>query len=148
MRHQVRVIFGDTDQMGVVYYANYLRWFESARAAYLREHGLSGRDLAELGVGFPVAEAHCRYRRPAHYEDLLDVDITLTELKGAQVRFEYRVVRPLGHPPHGVIGDAPALRGGRGEELLADGWTVHACVSTGGSVVRIPERLRVALAPG
>ena len=128
MRHQVRVIFGDTDQMGVVYYANYLRWFESARAAYLREHGLSGRDLVELGVSFPVAEAHCKYRRPSHYEDLLDVDITLPEMGRAQVRFEYRVLR--------------------GEELLADGWTVHACIGAGGRIVRIPERLRVALAPG
>lgn len=128
MRHQVRVIFGDTDQMGVVYYANYLRWFEGARAAYLREHGLSNRDLTELGVGFPVAEAHCRYRRPAYYEDLLDVDITLPEMGRAQVRFEYRVLR--------------------GEELLADGWTVHACIGGGGRIVRIPERLRLALAPG
>ena len=128
MRHQVRVIFGDTDQMGVVYYANYLRWFEGARAAYLREHGLSNKDLQELGVAFPVAEAHCRYRRPAHYEDLLDVDITLPEMGRAQVRFEYRVLR--------------------GEELLADGWTVHACLGTSGRIARIPERLRLALAPG
>jgi acyl-CoA thioester hydrolase len=112
MIQQVRVIFGDTDQMGVVYYANYLRWFEGARAAYLREHGLSGKDLQELGVAFPVAEAHCRYRRPAHYEDLLDVDITLPEM-------------------------------GR-----ADGWTVHACLGTNGRIARIPERLRLALAPG
>src|SRR6188768_1764430 len=128
MIHQVRVIFGDTDQMGVVYYANYLRWFESARAALLRDRGLSGRHLVELGVAFPVAEAHCRYRRPAHYEDLLDVDITLPEMGRAQVRFEYRILR--------------------GEELLADGWTVHACIGGGGRIVRIPERLRVALGGG
>ncbi|HUS63980.1 MAG TPA: thioesterase family protein [Kofleriaceae bacterium] len=128
MRHQVRVIFGDTDQMGVVYYANYLRWFEGARAAYLREHGLSNKDLQELGVAFPVAEAHCKYRRPAHYEDLLDVDITLAEMGRAQVRFEYRILR--------------------GEELLADGWTVHACIGASGRIVRIPERLRVALGGG
>ena len=70
MIHPVRVIFGDTDQMGVVYYANHLRFFEAARAAFLREHGLSGRDLTDLGVGFPVAEVHCKYRRPARYEVL------------------------------------------------------------------------------
>jgi acyl-CoA thioester hydrolase len=128
VRHQVRVIFGDTDQMGVVYYANYLRWFESARAAYLRERGLSGRDLVELGVAFPVAEAHCKYRRPAHYEDLVDVDITLPELGRASARFEYRVLR--------------------GETVLADGWTVHACIDSRGKLVRIPERLRVALGGG
>ncbi len=128
MRHQVRVIFGDTDQMGVVYYANYLRWFEGARAAYLREHALSNRDLTDLGVAFPVAEAHCKYRRPAHYEDLLELDITLPEMGRAQVRFEYRVLR--------------------GEELLATGWTVHACIGSNGRIARIPERLRLVLGGG
>ncbi|HLU65067.1 MAG TPA: thioesterase family protein [Kofleriaceae bacterium] len=125
MVHQVRVIFGDTDKMGVVYYANYLRYFESARAALLRSRGLSGRDLDSLGVGFPVAEAHVRYRRPALYEDLLDVHIAIAELGFARVRFEY-VVR-------------------RGEEVLADGFTLHACTDTSGRPCRIPERLRAAL---
>ena len=124
MIHQVRVIFGDTDQMGVVYYANYLRWFESARAALLRDRGLSGRHLVELGVSFPVAEAFCKYRRPAHYEDLLDVDIQVTELGHARIRFGYRVLRR--------------------EELIADGHTVHACVDARGKPVRIPEPLRAA----
>ena len=125
MVHSVRVIFGDTDQMGVVYYANYLRYFEGARAALLRAHGVSGRDLARLGVGFPVVEAHCRYRRPAHYEDLLDVHIEVSELAQVRVRFGYRITR--------------------GEELLADGFTVHACVDHGGKPRRIPEPLRAAL---
>ncbi len=127
MIHQVRVIFGDTDQMGVVYYANYLRWFESARAALLRERGLSGRHLVDLGVAFPVAEAFCKYRRPAHYEDLLDVDIQVTELGLASIRFGYHVRR--------------------GSELIADGHTVHACVDGRGKPVRIPEPLRAAFAP-
>ena len=127
MIHQIRVIYGDTDQMGVVYYANYLRWFESARADYLRQHGLSNRDLVELGVAFPVAEAYCKYRRPAHYEDLLDVDIVISEFGLARVRFEYRVERA--------------------GELLAEGYTVHACVDGRGRPGRIPERLREALAP-
>ena len=126
MIHQVRVIFGDTDQMGVVYYANYLRYFEGARAALLRSRGLSGRDLEELGVAFPVAEARCRYRRPARYEDLLDVHIEVSELGHARVRFAYRVLR--------------------GEELVADGDTLHACIDRSGRPCRIPERLRVALA--
>jgi acyl-CoA thioester hydrolase len=127
--HQVRVIFGDTDQMGVVYYANYLRYFEAARAALLRDRGLSGRDLDQLGVGFPVAEARCRYRRPARYEDLLAVHIEVSELGHARVSFSYRVMR--------------------GEELIADGGTVHACVDhRSGRPCRIPERLRAALGAG
>jgi acyl-CoA thioester hydrolase len=128
MIHQVRVIFGDTDQMGVVYYANYLRWFESARAALLRDRGLSGRHLVELGVAFPVAEAFCKYRRPAHYEDLLDVDIQVTELGHVRIRFGYQVRR--------------------GAELVADGYTVHACVNPQGKPVRIPEPLRAAFSAG
>jgi acyl-CoA thioester hydrolase len=127
MIHQVRVIFGDTDQMGVVYYANYLRWFESARAALLRDRGLSGRHLSELGVSFPVAEAFCKYRRPAHYEDLLDIDIRVTELGFVRIRFAYEVRR--------------------GSELLADGHTLHACVDGRGKPVRIPEPLRAAFTP-
>lgn len=128
MIHQVRVIFGDTDQMGVVYYANYLRYFEAARAALLRACGLSGRDLAELAVGFPVTESFCKYRRPARYEDVLDVDIQVAHLGGAMVRFIYQVRRD--------------------GEVLADGHTVHACVDDSGRPVRIPARLREALNAG
>jgi acyl-CoA thioester hydrolase len=125
MIHQVRVIFGDTDQMGVVYYANYLRWFESARGALLRERGLSGRDFTELGVGFPVAEAYCRYRKPALYEDLLDVDISITEVGYVRIRFAYQIRR--------------------GAEVIADGHTLHACVDGSGRPVKIPDRLMAAL---
>lgn len=128
MIHQVRVIFGDTDQTGAVYYANYLRWFESARAALCRERGISGRQLTELGVMFPVAEVSCTYRRPTFYEDLVDVDIQVTELGQARIRFGYQ------------------LR--RGGELIAEGHTVHACVDARGKPVRIPEPLRAAFAAG
>lgn len=125
MIHRVRVIFGDTDRMGVVYYANYLRYFEGARAAYLREAGMSQRDLDRLEVGFPVTEAHCRYRRPAFYEDLLDIDLCVSEMRSASLVFSYEVRR-----------DA---------EALADGYTVHACVSPSGRPVRIPGELRAVL---
>src|SRR5437762_581774 len=93
LRHDVRVIFGDTDQMGVVYYANYLRYFEGARAAYWRGLGRSYQDLVAWGVALPVVEAHCHYRRSAYYEDLLGIDVWVSELRGASLRFSYRVVR-------------------------------------------------------
>jgi len=124
--HQVRVIFGDTDQMGVVYYANYLRYFESSRSALLRSRGLSARELYDQGVLFPVAEASCRYRRPARYEDLLDVDVTLSELGHVRIRFDYEVRRA--------------------GEVLADGHTVHACMDAGGKLRRIPDHVRAAFA--
>lgn len=125
MIHQVRVIFGDTDQMGVVYYANYLRYFEASRAAYLRSLGKSGKDLVRLGIGFPVVEASCRYRKPAFYEDLLDVDVNVSDLRAASLRFAYQVRR-----------DA---------DVIADGSTLHACATPEGRPVRIPGELRALL---
>jgi len=121
MIHPVRVIFGDTDMMGVVYYANYLRYFEGARAAWFRDIGRSYTDLSNLGIGFPVTEAQCRYRRPAFYEDALDIDVRVTQVKGASIRFEYRITRE--------------------DELLATGFTVHACVGERGRPQRIPQEL-------
>src|SRR5262244_1468859 len=93
MLHEIRVIFGDTDQMGVVYYANYLRYFESARAAYWRDLGKSYQELVAWGVALPVIEAHCVYKKSAYYEDLLLVDVSVSELRAASLRFAYRVLR-------------------------------------------------------
>jgi acyl-CoA thioester hydrolase len=125
MQHEIRVIFGDTDQMGVVYYANYLRFFESARAAYWRSLGKSYKDLEAWGVALPVIEAHVVYKRPAHYEDLLIVDVAVSELRGASLRFAYRVLRD--------------------GELLADGFTRHAVIGPNGRPKALPEQLRSAI---
>ena len=125
MRHEVRVIFGDTDQMGVVYYANYLRYFEGARAAYWRDLGKSYKDLEAWGIALPVIEAHCTYRRSAHYEDLLIVDVHVSELRGASLRFAYRVER--------------------GADLLAEGYTRHAVIGTDGRPRALPQALRDAI---
>jgi len=120
--HQVRVIFGDTDQMGVVYYGNYLRFFEASRAAFLRSFGKSHKDLDAWGVALPVVEAPCRYRRPAFYEDLLDISVEVDELRGASMRFVYEVRR--------------------GPDLLADGWTRHATIGVDGRPRAVPPQLK------
>ncbi len=125
MIYEVRVIFGDTDQMGVVYYANYLRFFESARAAYWRSLGKTHKDLDDAQVAIPVIEAHCTYKRPALYEDLLAIDIQLTELRGASFKFVY-VVR-------------------RNNEMLAEGWTRHAVIGPTGRPRAIPDLIRNAI---
>jgi acyl-CoA thioester hydrolase len=122
MRHEIRVIFGDTDQMGVVYYANYLRYFEGSRAAYWRALGKSYKDLEAWGVALPVVEAHCKYKRPARYEDLLEIDVEVGELRGASIRFVYEVYR--------------------GNELLAEGFTRHAVIGPDGRPKALPEQLR------
>jgi acyl-CoA thioester hydrolase len=115
----LRVIYGDTDQMGVVYYANYLRYFEAGRNEYLRAHGLRYRDFeSEHQVFLPVVEAQVSYKQPARYDDLVSVFTSIARLGKASVRFEYRLVR--------------------GDEVLATGHTVHACVSRAGQVVALP----------
>ena len=125
-RTEIRVIFGDTDQMGVVYHANYLRWFEASRGTFLRARGRSYAELEAMGYGLPVVEAHVHYRRPARYDDLLVVEPTLVEVKAASFKFSYRALR--------------------GEELLAEGWTLHACIDTAGRARRLPEEVRRVLA--
>ena len=123
MQHDLRVIFGDTDMMGVVYYANYLRFFEASRAAYLRHLGRSHRDLEEWRVALPVVESHCRHRHPAYYEDLLAIEVWVSQLRGASIRFDYEI-------------DCAGKR-------LAEGYTVHACVhSESGAPRRMPPELR------
>lgn len=125
-RHPIRVIFGDTDQMGFVYYGNYMRFFESSRAALLRFIGYSGKDLQRWGIGFPVAEAHARYLRPAFYEDELEVVVWISQHRTASLRFEYRIERE--------------------GEILATGYTRHACASAEtGRPCRIPSELSDAI---
>ena len=127
MKHELRVIFGDTDQMGVVYYGNYMRFFESARADYWRQLGKSYADLVAWGVALPVIEAQCTYKKPAHYEDLLDVGLWVSELRGASLRFRYEVRR--------------------GTVLLAEGHTRHAVIGPDGRPRGVPEVLRDAIPP-
>jgi acyl-CoA thioester hydrolase len=127
MRHDIRVIFGDTDQMGVVYYANYLRYFEAARAAYWRALGKSYKDLEAWGIALPVVEARCDYRSPAYYEDLLAVETRVSELRGASLRFAYRIFR--------------------GDQLIASGTTRHAVIGSNGRPRAVPAAMRDVIPP-
>jgi acyl-CoA thioester hydrolase len=115
--------------MGVVYYANYLRYFEASRNEFIRAKGLRYRDFeAEYGLRLPVVEAHVSYKQPARYDDLVAVEISLAEVRRASARFEYRLVRD--------------------GELLATGHTVHACVDLDGRVQRMPPGLLARLSAG
>ena len=122
-----RIIYGDTDQMGVVYYANYLKWFEMGRTEFLREIGIPYSSIEERGLCFPVTEVSCRYYRPARYDDQLLIETTLTSLGGVTLTFCYRVSRQ------------------DDELLLASGWTKHACVDLKGDVTKIPPNLKESL---
>lgn len=118
-----RVIYGDTDKMGVVYYANYLRWFERGRSEFLREAGMPYGEIEARGIHFPVVEATCQYARPAHYEDLILIETRLDSISRASLVFTYRILR------EGE--DAP----------LATGFTRHACINAAEKVLRIPGDL-------
>ena len=118
---RVRVIYGDTDQMGMVYYGNYLRYFEAGRGAFLRAHGRSYRDVESDGLRLPVIEARVSYHAPARYDDVLELETELTQARGATFRFIYSVRRD-------------------GAELVS-GETVHACLNVRGKPTRVPPEL-------
>ena len=122
-----RVIYGDTDQMGVVYYANYLRWFETGRGELLRASGIPYATIEGRGMHFPVAEVSCRYFRPAHYDDLIVIETRIASAGRASLTFTYRITR-----------EAEAA-------LLVSGSTKHACVDGQGRIMRIQEDLLQSL---
>ena len=125
---QYRVPYADTDQMGVVYYAHYLVFFERLRNELLRDAGFAYYEIEKQGIMLPVIEAVCRYRNPARYDDMLAITGWVDEIKGAKLKICCEVRRS--------------------GELLAEGYTVHACVNLKSRrPVRPPESL-LALASG
>jgi acyl-CoA thioester hydrolase len=126
---RLRVIYGDTDQMGVVYYANYFRYFEFARAELIRARGGSYGQIERDGSFLPVVEATCRYKAPARYDDAIVVQVAVSELRNASVAFSYEVRRE-GDP-----------------QILCTGSTLHACVGRDGRPMRLPDTLTRLLSP-
>ena len=87
----IRVRYAETDQMGYVYYGNYAAYFEVARVEMFRKIGMSYKAMEELGVGMPVLEFNTKYIRPAKYDDLLKVKISIPEKPGLRIHFDYEV---------------------------------------------------------
>ena len=114
--------------MGVVYYANYLVWFEVARTDLLRSLGWSYRDMEAAGISLPVIEAHCEYRRPARYDDEIEVRTEGQMLSPVRMQFNYTIVRR------------------DDQSTAASGRTVHAAVTPAGRVCRLPDRIRQVFA--
>ncbi len=121
---RVRVRYAETDKMGVVYYANYLVWFEVARTEWLRQSGLTYREMEEAGFVLPVIEAHCDYLQPARYDDEIEIRARGTLVSGVRVQFDYEVVR---------VG--PGI-------VAAVGRTVHASIDGTGRPKRLPMPVR------
>jgi acyl-CoA thioester hydrolase len=125
-----RVIYGDTDNMGVAYNANYLRWFEIGRTEMFRHLGLTYREIEARGVMLPVAEVHCKFIRSARYDDLITIETTLDTGMRSGFKFIYRILNETG-----------TLE-------IAKGWTTHACINTEGRVVRPPKFLTELISSG
>lgn len=90
-KSQIRVRYADTDMMGVVYHANYAIYFEVARTEMFREIDMPYAEMENNGIRLPVVDLHCKYFRPAKYDDLLTVTATMRELPGVRVKFDYLV---------------------------------------------------------
>ena len=119
----VRVIFGDTDAAGIVYYGNYLRWFEVGRAELMRRRGFSYLVTMERGVLLPVIEASACYHASARYDDVLRIHAGIRDVRGVRLTFGYRIERDDG-------------------TALATGHTVHAFTGRDGKPVRPPAEFR------
>jgi acyl-CoA thioester hydrolase len=125
---RLRVRYAETDQMGVVYYSNFLVWFEIGRVELLRQLGFDYKTMEiEDDCFIPVVEANCRYKAPARYDDELIIATYVTGVRGAVLKFCYRVVR---------VSDL---------QLLAEGETTH--VVTDGKLIKraLPEKYVRAL---
>jgi acyl-CoA thioester hydrolase len=119
----IRVRYAETDKMGVVYYANYLVWFEVGRTDLLRSLGWTYREMEHAGITLPVIEAHCEYRRPALYDDEIEVRTKGRMLSPVRVEFTYEVVRR------------------EDQTIAASGRTIHAAVGPAGKPCRLPDRI-------
>jgi acyl-CoA thioester hydrolase len=120
---RLRVRYAETDQMGVVYYANYLIWMELGRVEYCRGAGIRYRDMeVDDGILLVVSEANCQYRRAARYDDEVIVKTSIAQASPRGIRFEYEMVE--------------ALQGAR----LAKGYTKHIFCNRDVRPTKLPEK--------
>jgi acyl-CoA thioester hydrolase len=119
----IRVRYAETDQMSLVYYANYFVWFEVARAELLRHHGWTYREMEGAGVMLPVIDAQCEYLRPARYDDEIEIRTEGLIVSPVRMSFTYQV------------------RANGRDGLVASGRTLHAAVDRNGRPCRLPERI-------
>ena len=125
MLHQTRyrVIYGDTDRMGIAYHANYLRWFEIGRSEMFRDLGMPYAEIERRGIFLPVSEAFCKFQSPAHYDELIVIETVLDPAIRAGMKLDYTLTAEADRRP------------------LARGYTRHAFVDADGRVVRPPSFL-------
>jgi acyl-CoA thioester hydrolase len=118
------VRYAETDQAGMAHHSAFLPWFEEGRVALLRALGKPYQEFENEGLHFPVREAFCRYWSPARFDEVLTLSTTVEEIGGASLRFGYRLTRD------------------QDGSLVAEGYTLHACVNDEGKVRRLPQEAR------
>lgn len=114
----IRVRYSETDTMGIVYNSNYYTWFEIARTELCRMWGISYSDWEKKGLLLPVVESYCRYKRPAKYDDEIQLWVRVDDIHLHRVTFEYRIIRASDY------------------KLLAEGWSKHGCTDLNGKLYR------------
>ena len=130
---EVRVRYAETDQMGIVYYANYLVWFELGRVEVLRALGLTYQQLeSKHGCILPVVSARCRYRSPARYDDEILIETLPSMMRGSVIKFGYEIYRKSNH-------------GEKERKLLAEGETVHVVCDEKLERKPLPDKYATAL---
>ena len=125
--YEYRVRYGDTDKLGISYYANYFVWFEAARTEYFRALGLPYTECEKKGYFLPVVETSARYLAPSTYDDLLIIRTSVSEIKASSMRFEYEV------------------RNKQTGKLLATGFSTHVFVDRGMRPARVPGEVKHAV---
>jgi acyl-CoA thioester hydrolase len=122
---RIRVRYAETDQMGIVYYANFFIWFEVGRVELLRQLGFHYKQMEiDDNCHIPVVEANCRYKSPARYDDELLLETRILAIRRSVLKFGYRLLRPEND----------------GTTLLAEGETVHVTVDRSFRPVRLPQK--------
>jgi acyl-CoA thioester hydrolase len=120
---KVRVIYADTDAMGIVYHTNYIKWFELGRNELMRQLGVAYTELEKLGLNLPLTKVSCHYLLSAKYDQLLTVETKFDYIKRASIRFNSNIWDE------------------EGKKLLVEGYTIHACTNMEGKIRRIPQLL-------
>ncbi len=123
----VRVRYQETDQMGIVYYSNYFVYFEMGRIEFLRNFGIAYSEIEKEDIFLAVSEAHCKYKSPAMFDDLLIVKTYLSKIKLARIEFCYEIRRV------------------NEKNLIAEGSTLLACLGKNKKPIAIPDKIRDAL---
>lgn len=119
---EIRVRYAETDAMGIVHHSNYLVWFETARSEFCRSRGFSYKQMEEEDDALMVvAETYCRYKSPAHYDDVLTIRLKIGEVRSRSLRFVYEVYRA------------------EDDMLIAEGETHHLVTDRDQRVKRIPD---------